>query len=240
MFKTVVAMASAGVLNACVQSIVDAMRHSDRDKDYWEQWLEEMIGITGDEEKFEDYMKNIWSSNLFNVVDVAGYIPYVKDFESILQGYTVERMDMSAVSDAVKSANNFMKVLKGESKLSFANALTDFAFQIGNVFGVSAYNLKRDILGLTSTVINSSGNLEASYELQKTLYNITNTNTRSIFIGYLYEAYKTDKNLYNKILKELQKTYTNDQIQTSMRNLQKKEAGVTKLADLKEAPYTLK
>lgn len=240
MFKTVVAMASAGVLNACVQSIVDAMRHSDRDKNYWEQWLEEMIGITGDEEKFEDYMKNIWSSNLFNVVDVAGYIPYVKDFESILQGYTVERMDMSAVSDAVKSANNFMKVLKGESKLSFANALTDFAFQIGNVFGVSAYNLKRDILGLTSTVINSSGNLEASYELQKTLYNITNTNTRSIFIGYLYEAYKTDKNLYNKILKELQKTYTNDQIQTSMRNLQKKEAGVTKLSDLKEAPYTLK
>jgi hypothetical protein len=87
--RTLFALLVSGTVNAMAQSLIDAMREDDKEKGYWEKWLEALIGFTGDEEGFREHAKAVLEGNLESIANPAGYIPYVKDVFSLIQGYDV-------------------------------------------------------------------------------------------------------------------------------------------------------
>lgn len=203
MVRTCFAFLAAGIVNAVVQSIVDAIRNSNRDKKYWEKWLEAMTGITGDEESGFDKLINAASGNLGSVINPAMYIPYIKDVWSLIQGYEVDRMDMSAISDTIKSAETFVKALGNRNKNSVVNASINFASQMGKLLGVPVYNIKRDTFAIIDTIANESNNYAMQYDLAKFQYNMNYSANKSKFTNILADAKENDTEAYNYIRNDL-------------------------------------
>ena len=83
------AIVAAYVLNAALKSIVTAARDDDEDESLREKYLEHFVG------DFKDSLNPLT------------LVPFAKDVVSIFQGYDVERMDMSLVSDLYKAIEAF-------------------------------------------------------------------------------------------------------------------------------------
>ncbi len=150
--RAAVALLVNGVVNGAAQSVIDALRDDDDDETYWEKWLQAFTGIQGDEASFGDYMKAALSSNVVDGLNPLGWIPYIKDVYSMLQGYTVGRMDMDAASDIVNSAQRLMKAISGEGKTTIDDALVDFGSKLARLLGSSAGNVYRDVKSIAQTV----------------------------------------------------------------------------------------
>lgn len=73
----------ANVLAAAAKAIVMAFRDTG-DDEWWEKWF------------------SSFSSDLLSTLNPLSIIPFVKDIFSVLDGYDVERMDMSAISGIIK------------------------------------------------------------------------------------------------------------------------------------------
>lgn len=73
------------VLNGLLVSIPYAMRDDDEEETFGEKYLSSLV------------------SSLVDGITVFNYLPFVKDIWSVLQGYDVERADMSLISDTVSS-----------------------------------------------------------------------------------------------------------------------------------------
>lgn len=238
------AMSAAGIVNAMVQSIVDAMRHSDKDKDYWEQWLEEFTGITGDEESFGDYVKSLSSGNVEDVYNPTSYLPLVKDIASIVKGYNVDRMDVSMISDVVSATQKFIKVVKGEGKETLGSAILSISTEFGKLFGLPAANVKKDILAIANTIINGTGNLELQYNRDKLLYDVKAEKNGSKvnysrYVDILHDAYVNDKTAYKNIYNDLMKNgYDKEKITSTMNSKLVKDAGVKSVKELPERYVT--
>lgn len=118
----------ANVLAAAAKAIVMAFRDTG-DDEWFEKWLE---SFTGD---------------LLSSLNPISIIPFVKDILSVLDGYDVERMDMSATSGLVKFImQTAASAQKGEldASLSLQNVykLTRYLSQLT---GVPVYNVLREV-----------------------------------------------------------------------------------------------
>jgi hypothetical protein len=105
-----------------------AMRDDDEDESYAEKYLEHFIG------------------DLKDSLNPLTLVPLLKDVVSIYQGYDVERMDMSLVSDFVKAIEAF----DSDSKTSYEK-WSGLIGSISAVFGVPVKNVERDIRALINT-----------------------------------------------------------------------------------------
>ena len=118
----------ANVLAAAAKAIVMAFR--DTGDDEWrEKWLE---SFTGD---------------LLSSLNPVSIIPFVKDILTLLDGYDVERMDMSAISGIIKFGQQMVtSAQKGEldTSLSLQNVykLTRYLSQLT---GIPMYNVLREV-----------------------------------------------------------------------------------------------
>ena len=118
----------SNVLAAAAKAIVMAFR--DTGDDEWiEKWLE---SFTGD---------------LLSSLNPVSIIPFVKDILSVLDGYDVERMDMSAISGIIKFGQQMVaSAQKGEldTSLSLQNVykLTRYLSQLT---GIPVYNVLREV-----------------------------------------------------------------------------------------------
>jgi hypothetical protein len=110
------------VLNAVLKSIITAARDDDEDESYSEKHLEHFVG------------------NLKDSLNPLTLVPMVKDVVSIFQGYGVERMDMSLVSDLYKAIEAFDSDSKTvyEKWSGLIGATSAF-------FGIPVKNVERDI-----------------------------------------------------------------------------------------------
>ncbi|MGN0697175.1 MAG: hypothetical protein ACI4JV_00290 [Ruminiclostridium sp.] len=118
----------ANVLAAAAKAIVIAFR--DTGDDEWrEKWLESFVG------------------DLLSSLNPVSIIPFVKDIFTLLDGYDVERMDMSAISGIIKFGQQMVtSAQKGDldTSLSLQNVykLTRYLSQLT---GIPVYNVLREV-----------------------------------------------------------------------------------------------
>lgn len=117
------------ILNSVLVSFVYAGRDDDEDKTYAEKYVESLTG------------------KMLDSMNPLTYIPFIRDVVSIVQGYDVERSDMSVVSDLWNAYRNL-----GSSKLSPYRKIENFAGSIAQLFGLPLKNIMRDVRGIYQTI----------------------------------------------------------------------------------------
>lgn len=135
--QTLKAYIITNVVNAAVQSFMDAFRDKkDDDTTYWERWL-------------EDYKDNVIDN--LNPIQL---IPYLKDVFSIAQGYDVNRLDMQGLSKLFAGVRNVQKYATDadyRENHTWLEAAKSLMSGISSVTGIPIYNVERDFKAIYNT-----------------------------------------------------------------------------------------
>lgn len=205
MGRAATALVVTNVVNALAQSLIDAMRDDDEDKKYWERFRAAFTGISGDEETpWEKAWNAITEGNVGSNMNPLGQIPFVKDALSIMQGYDVSRTEMEIVSDLIQAGQTAIQSADGQGKRTRAYALKGLLAAGAKMFGIPASNLTRDMWGLARSAAVESGNIPLQYEMEKAIYNISNTGNKNRYYAILYRALEQgDMDTYQHIRDDL-------------------------------------
>jgi hypothetical protein len=126
--RTLATLPIAGALTAMSKAIIQAMRDDDEDESYLEKWLGHYMG------------------NFKEDLNPLNSLPVFRDIMSIIDGWDVERPDMTLIADLVTAIQRaFDEDSEAEDVL---NAVTAFA----NMFGIPAKNVIRDVRGFINTI----------------------------------------------------------------------------------------
>lgn len=226
MTRTIGAVLVTDVVNALVQSLVDAFRDDDKDKDYWARYLEKLTGFTGDKEK-DTLLNVLLGSNIWDNADPLGRIPYAKDIKSLMQGFTVSRMDADAAGDFITAAEGFVKSLQGEGKKTPLYAAKQLLTAGSKIFGVSVANVGRDVWAIARSVAQSSGNVRVMYEMERAIWRLApDAGNNSRYYKLLYMAMERDKEAYQYIYDDMKKRgYSDKQLQDGIKKIIKDSGG---------------
>lgn len=123
------AVIASQILNSILVSFVYAGRDDDEDETYIEKYIGTLTG------------------EILDSLNPAGYIPFIKDIMSIVQGYDVERSDMAVISDLWKAWENLSK-----DNMSTYRKVEGFAGSIAQIFGLPVKNIMRDTRGIYQTI----------------------------------------------------------------------------------------
>ena len=220
MTRTIGAVLVTDVVNALVQSIVDAFRDDDKDKGYWARYLEKLTGVTGDKEK-DTFLNVLLGSNLWDNADPLGRIPYAKDIKALMQGFTVSRMDADAAGDFINAAQMFIRSTQDEGKKTTLYAAKQLLTAGSKIFGVSVANVGRDVWAIARSVAQESGNVRMMYEMERAIWRLApdaGNNTR--YYKLLYMAMEQDKEAYQYIYEDMKKRgYSDKQLQDGIKKI---------------------
>ena len=237
MKRTVASLLVTDIINSLAQSIIDGLRDDDKDKKYLARVLEALTGISGDEENGWEVTKNILlAGNLKDNITLIGRIPYAKDIISIMQGYTVDRMDAGAVDDIVKATKSMFNSANGKGGKTPAYAAKQLLTAGSKIFGVSVANLGRDVWSLARSIANETGNVRVMFEMEKAIYRMDRSaGNRKRWCELLYRAQKeNDKDTARLIYKEmLSHGYEEKDVRSGVEAIMKQEQGVTSVNNLK-------
>lgn len=235
--RAVGALLVTDVVNALAQSIVDGLRDDDKDKKYWERVLEAFTGITGEEKDFGETVKNITlQGNVKGNITLVGRIPYAKDIISILQGYTVDRMDAGAVDDIVRATKSMISSANGQGKKTAAYNVKQFLTVVSKIFGVSVANLGRDTWAIARSIASETGNVRLMFEMEKAIYRMDKSaGNRKTWCELLYRAQKdrdteTARLIYREMLAH---GYEETDVRQGVEAIMKQEQGVNSVKELK-------
>lgn len=220
--KKISSVAAALILNSLLASLVYAARDDDEEKTYLEKYLSSL------------------ASELVDGVNPITYYPGFKDVWSIVQGYDVERNDMSLVSDMYnatkKATDSWKKFLetdpedeeaKKENLGKFGIASLDAAAGLLNMGGIPLKNILRELRGVKNTYETvSTPRASDSYTRGKAIWDGIQENIPAIFRG---SNGKTER-LYHAIVNGSQAEQ--ERLKTTYSTEQKFESAiVTALAD---------
>ncbi len=177
--KKIASVAAALILNSLLASLVYAARDDDEEKTYLEKYLSSL------------------SSELVEGVNPITYYPGFKDVWSIVQGYDVERNDMSLVSSMYKAVrkatSSWQKYLetdeddqeaRKESLEKFGVDSLDAAAGLLNLGGIPAKNILRELRGAKNTYDTvSTPRASDSYTRGKAIWEGIQENIPAIFRG---------------------------------------------------------
>ena len=235
--RSVGALLVTDVVNALAQSIVDGLRDDDKDKNWAERILEAFTGYSGDEKNAGEAAKNVvLGGNLISNINPVGRIPYLKDILSILQGYTVDRMDAAAADDIIRTSKTFIKGLGGDSKTTTAYNLKQVMLMCSKVFGISVGNMGRDMWSIARSIANDTGNVRVMFEMEKAIYRMDRSaGNRKRWCELLYRAQKDkDTETARLIYKEmLEHGYEESDVRQGVEGIMKNEQGVESVKELK-------
>lgn len=235
--RSVAALVVTDVVNALAQSIVDGLRDDDKDKNWAERIMEAFTGYSGDEESAGEVIKNVTlGGNLVSNMNPVGRIPYLKDILSILQGYTVDRMDAAAADDIIRTSKTFIKGLGGDSKTTTAYNLKQVMLMCSKVFGISMGNMGRDMWAIARSIANDTGNVRFMFEMEKAIYRMDRSaGNRKRWCELLYRAQKdNDTETARLIYKEmLEHGYEETDVRQGVEAIMKAEQKVKSVDDLK-------
>ena len=127
-FRTCSVLPIAGALTAVAKSLVQAMRDDDEDQSFLEKW-------------FEHYGDNLRSD-----LNPLNSLPIGRDIMSVVEGYDVERPDMTLIADVINAARKLFD--DGATSEEILNAVG----AVGNIFGVPLKNVIRDARGIIDTI----------------------------------------------------------------------------------------
>lgn len=127
--KAIGSVIASVILNSILVSFVYAGRDDDDEKTYVEKYLGSLTG------------------SIIDSMNPGTYIPFIRDIVSIVQGYDVERSDMTVVSDIW---NAWKKM--GRDDLPPYRKVEDFVGSISQIFGLPVKNIMRDARGIYNTI----------------------------------------------------------------------------------------
>lgn len=225
--RTTFSMLAAGILNVMAQALVDGLRDDDREKKYWEKVLQAFLGYNPDDNTFGEKFKTFAFSNMGEFINPASYLPYAKDIMSIIQGYSVDRMDMDAISDTITAMTRLYKAMNGEGKQSAGYSLVKAMEQGAKLLGLSVYNIDRDLTALFTTIANDADMPVLQYYLNRYRYKPTENLSKDLK-GILWDARQKNDGSYDVIVNRLLKDgYTQEGIDKAMMNRLSDESGFT-------------
>lgn len=237
--RTVFALTVSFAVNAVMQSIMDALRDDDREKDYWEKFFAAYTGFSGEEETFLDYWNSFWGGNLQANYNPLSYVPYVKDILSLLQGYDVKRMDLESISKVLTAGQGALRALQGNGKNTRASAFATLFAEVSRLFGLPVANLKRDVQAVVNTAANETDNYLLQYRMDKAMLDINYDGNRKNFLDLLYKAYENDREAYEIMYEDMVMSgFDPEAIRKGMESRMKKEQGVESVEDLTERYLT--
>lgn len=213
--RTAMSLAVSGVINACAQSIIDALRDDDKEKDYWEKWLD------------------AFGKNALDTANVLNYVPYIKDIVSLVSGYSVTRMDTAALEKVNNAVTNMYKAITGTGKYTIAEASAQLFAEIGKLYGLPVANVKRDVKSLVMSAAIESDSYLMQYRMEKTMLDINYAGNSKNFMDILFNAYNNDREAYEFIYNDmLESGYDADKIESGMETRMKEAEGVKKASEL--------
>ena len=235
--RSVGALLVTDLINSLAQSLVDALRDDDKEKKYWARFFAALTGVSGDEESFGELAKNVLlEGNLKGNITLVGRLPYAKDLISILQGYSVERMDADAIGDIVRATQTMYSSVTGEGKYTTAYACKQLLTAVSKIFGVSVANLGRDVWAAARSAANETGNVRIMFEMEKAIYRMDRSaGNRKRWCELLYLAQKendtkTARMIYNEMLEH---GYDEKDVRQGVEAIMKTEQKVKSVDDLK-------
>nr|DAM84596.1 MAG TPA: Large polyvalent protein-associated domain 3 [Caudoviricetes sp.] len=235
--RSVGALLVTDIINSLAQSLVDALRDDDKEKKYWARFFAALTGVSGDEESFGELAKNVLlEGNLKGNITLVGRLPYAKDLISILQGYSVERMDADAIGDIVRATQTMYSSVTGEGKYTTAYACKQLLTAVSKIFGVSVANLGRDVWAAARSAANETGNVRIMFEMEKAIYRMDRSaGNRKRWCELLYLAQKeSDTKTARMIYKEmLEHGYDEKDVQQGVETIMKAEQNVKSVKELK-------
>jgi hypothetical protein len=235
--RAVGALLVTDVVNALAQSLVDALRDDDKEKKYWARFFASLTGVSGDEESSGEMAKNILlEGNLKGNITLLGRVPFGNDFISLLQGYTVDRMDASVIDDIIKATRAMIASANGEGKKTMAYSAKQVIASVSKVFGISVANAGRDVWSLARTIASEAGNVRLMFEMEKAIYRMDKSaGNRKTWCALLYRAQKeNDTETARLIYKEmLEHGYEEADVRQGVEAIMKNEQGVESVKELK-------
>ena len=175
-------VANAG-LTALAASVMDAMRDSDRDKD----WLEK-------------YRENV-RQNFLDNINMLNNIPYVKEIPSIIKGYTPTRSDLSAFTDIYNVCKKWEKFYAGTSKQTFQSMIMETAQAASKITGIPVKSIVRDATALLDTAFNAAGG-EADYLWIRQQYAIGAKGNRRMYADMILDSEERGDNKLAQQIRE--------------------------------------
>lgn len=205
MGRAATALVATNIVNALAQSLIDAMRDDDEDKKYWERFRAAFTGITGEEESVWDKaVAAVFNGNVGSNMNLLGQIPFVKDALSMLQGYDVSRTEMEIIADLIEAGQTAAQSAGGAGKKTRAYAAKELLAAGAKVFGIPVGNLARDMWGLARSITVETDNIPLQYEMEKAIYNISNSGNKGRYYDILFRALaQGDMDSYQHIRSEL-------------------------------------
>lgn len=236
--RSVGALLVTDIINSLAQSLVDALRDDDKEKKYWARFFAALTGVSGDEESFGELAKNVLlEGNLKGNITLLGRVPFGKDIISLLQGYTVDRMDASVIDDIIKATRGMIASANGEGKKTMAYSAKQVLASVSKVFGISVANVGRDVWSLARTIASETGNVRLMFEMEKAIYRMDRSaGNKKRWCELLYRAQKendtkTARMIYNEMLEH---GYDEKDVRQGVEAIMKTEQKVKSVDDLKK------
>lgn len=166
------------------------------------------------------------------MVREAGYIPYVKDVVSILQGYDISRMDMDSVDGLVTAFRQLMNTF-GEGERTTVGATFNVVAEAAKVLGVPLSNLKRDVRAVAMTFAIWRDDYLAEYQIERLEFKPAACQEK--FYPILWQAYENDRETFEELYSmALEDGMEEKNIRMAMEREMKKKEGVKYVEDLSE------
>lgn len=211
LMRTMAVYVTTALAGAMAKSVAGAARDDDKEKNYWEKYLE-ALG--------ENAMDNLLFTN---------NIPVVKDMLDMLAGNEPSRMENQTIAHLASLLGEGWKVMHGtESKWSSFKWLYKFAQSASDVTGVPAYAAIRDAKAIVQTVGDALGQ-DWYIPMQN------ETATFSYAAENLYEAIrKGDAKREERLRQKLGETKSPSQIDTAVAGvMMEQDSRVAEAAALK-------
>ena len=146
-------LALSGVAKAVVVSLVDAGRDKDEDETWTQKFRQALIGIEGDEQDWKAYTKNLVSGNLIESVNPVGWVPFLKDIYSLMQGFERKSPDTALAADLMKTCTRFYGAVTGQNNVALPAASVELLAKIADASGIPLSSLKREIESFINTIL---------------------------------------------------------------------------------------
>jgi len=170
------------ILNNALVAVVYGARDDDDDETYLEKYSQAFV------------------SNTLDDINPITYYPFLRDMWSLLQGYDIERTDMSLVGDVADALKGLAKAYTSENG-DVAGAWWDIAGSVANIGGIPAQNIDRDVKGainFVKTLIEDASKRDTTWGSMSDALGEAVRNSLPV-IGWLPGETKRDK-LYDAIV----------------------------------------
>ena len=212
--RSAAALIASFAVNAIAQSLPDAWRDKDR------------------EDGFKERFSDAWVGNFLDNFYPVSYVPYLKDIESIIQGYDVSRSDMEGITEIVEAGKDLCKAVNGESKKTALASGIDASARVLDLLGLPAYNIKRDVYSALQHILIDAGAEELLYQLDKLMSNPEKDS--KTFYDDLFRVMGRDYGQYKSVYQDMieQSWTSGDKLKTAMENRMAKDLGLDKASSL--------